>query len=351
MSTNTCVVPADAGLHLSISSGEGPASRPFPDAGLPTAERIQREISPVLNMRLSPALQSWVARYAEVGKRNPYLWNWCKQGVEITMLPCVAPELRDYVGDTRVLGVMLDVLLDDVADRRGDEDLLEKLLSISFDGPAPDVTSVPADQRGYAKLTFDVWDEIKARAARFPCFDKYARVLRYDYLQLFNVMRYSHLINGNLALLNMAEHNLYTPHNMHMMVSSTLDLMCSPDFDGDELGALRDLIWNAQCMGRVGNLVTTWERELADGDYTSGVYAHAMAGGDVTLAMLRNDDRDRIRKGIVDGGHEAYFLERWHEHRRYLLSKASQIRSFDFGQFINGLERLICIHLGSRGYK
>jgi hypothetical protein len=302
-------------------------------------------------MTLSPRLEHWVARYARVGERNTYLWKWCRQGVEITMLPCVRPELRDEVGDTRVLGVMLDVLLDDVADRKGDEELLEKLLSLSFDGPAPDLSTVPADQREYAALTLDVWEEIKARAARFPCYGQYARVLRYDYLQLFNVMRYSHLVNGNLSLLNMAEHDLYTPHNMHMIVSSTLDLMCSPDFDADELGTLRDLIWNGQCMGRVGNLVTTWERELADGDYSSGVYAHALAGGDVTLAQLRNNDRERIRRGIVDGGHEAFFLERWHQHRRYLLSKAGRIRSFDFGRYVQGLERLICIHLGSRGYK
>jgi hypothetical protein len=351
MSTNTCVLPpVDPGVYLTAPVSH-PANSSFPGAGLPSPERIGQEIAYVLNMNLIPRLEHWAARYAEVGKRNIYLWKWCRRGVDITMLPCVAPELRDDVGDTRVLGVMLDVLLDDVADQRGDAALLDKLLSLSFDGPAPDFSAFPQEQRAYAGLTVEVWEEIKASAARFPRYAEYARLLRYDYLQLFNVMRYSHLINENLALLNMAEHDLYTPHNMHMIISSTLDLMCSPGFDGDELGTLRDLIWHAQCMGRVGNLVTTWERELNEGDYSSGVYASALANGDVTLDQLRTNDREQIRSGVVKGGHEAYFLERWHQNRRYLLAKAPRIRSFDFGLMIEGLERLICLHLGSRGYK
>jgi hypothetical protein len=352
MSTSTCVFPpADPAVVLAPAAGYPATVTSFPDDGSPSPERIGEEISHVLNTTLSPRLEYWASRYAEVGKRNVYLWKWCRQGVEITTLPCVLPELRGEVGDTRVLGIMLDVLLDDVADRKGDERLLERLLSLSFDAPPPDFSDFPSDERAYGKLTVEVWEEIKACAAKFPRYTEYAKLLRYDYLQLFNVMRYSHLVNENLSLLNMAEHELYTPHNMHMIISSTLDLMCSPDFDGDELGALRDLVWHAQCMGRVGNLVTTWERELADGDYTSGVYAHALAGGDVTLDQLRANDREQIRAGIVRGGHERHFLDSWHEHRRHLLAKAPLIRSFDFGVVIKGLERLICLHLGSRGYK
>ena len=323
----------------------------FPEADLPSAEQIQEQITPVLNMTLSPRLEYWASRYAEVGHRNIYLWKWCRQGVEITTLPSVAPEFRDEVGETRVLGIMLDVLLDDVADRRGDAALLDKLLSLSLAGPAPDFSSFPAKERAYAEFTVEVWQEIVSRASRFPCYPEYARLLEFDYLQLFNVMRYSHLVNENMSLLNLAEHDLYTPHNMHMMISGTLDLMCSPDFDVDDLGVLRDLLWHAQCMGRVGNLVTTWERELADGDYSSGVYASAVTHGDVTLDQLRRNDREAIRAGVVGGGHESRFLESWHAHRRYLLDKAPSIRSFDFRQNVRGLERLICLHLGSRGYK
>jgi hypothetical protein len=352
MNMNACVPQqTDRSADPSPRVDHPAACSSFPEEGLPSPERIEQEIDYVLNMTLSPRLQHWAAEYGKVGLRNIYLWKWCRRGVEVTTLPCVMPELHDEVCDTKVLGIVLDVLLDDVADRSGDGEMLERLLNLSFQGPRPDFSDFPQEQRAYAEFTVDVWEEIKARSTRFPRYAQYAKLLRYDYLQLFNVMRYSHLVNENLALLNLVEHDLYTPHNMHMMISATLDLMCSSKFDGAELGRLRDLAWHAQCMGRVGNLVTTWERELAEGDYTSGVYASALGSGDLTLNQLQIGDREKIRSAIVDGRHEAYFLQRWHAHRRYLLTKAPQVQSFDFGQVVKGLERLICLHLGSRGYK
>ena len=324
-----------------------PGAEPF----FPSAQDILGEIGHVMTKQLSPTLESWANRYSQVGRRNHYLWKWARCGVEVTTLPCVAPELRDEVCDTKVLGVILDVLLDDVADQNGDQELLRPLLNLPLGGGLPDLTHLPEDQQAYARFTAEVWQEINARARRYPCHHRYADLLAYDYLQLFNTMRYSHLLNRNLALLNLTEHDLYLPHNMHIMVSSTLDLMCSPDFDHDEVGRLREAVWHAQCMGRIGNLVTTWERELGEGDYTSAVYARALAHGDLTLAQLGAGDRERIRAAIRDGRHEAHFLRRWQEHRESLLARRSQLHSFDLGELVAGFQRLICLHLGSRGYK
>jgi hypothetical protein len=324
---------------------------PLTGEGLPTPERVLEEIAYVLKKTLSPALGHWVNEYNKVGHRSVYLWNWCHQGVLITTLPCVLPELVADVCDTKVLGVMLDVLLDDVADRKGDDELLARLTSFTLHGPRPDFADYPPQQRAYAELAVAVWEEIVARARRYPLFDEYAKVLDYDYAQLFNVMRYSHLANEHIELLNLAEHDLYTPHNMHMIISSTLDLMCSPSFDRLEWGKVRDAAWHAQCMGRIGNLTTTWERELGDADYSSGVYANALASGDLTIAQLKAGDHDQIKRAIVAGEHEVVFLKRWQDHRRYLLSRVPHIRSFDLRKLSVGLERLICLHLGSRGQK
>lgn len=319
--------------------------------GLPTAERVQQEISFVLNKTLTDDLAHWANEYSKVGHRNMYLWKWCHQGVMVTTLSCVAPEHFANVCDTKVMGVILDVLLDDIADRKGDDGLLESLTSLTINGPRPTFTGYPAKQRAYAEFTVAVWDAIVERARRYPLFNTYAKVLDYDYQQLWNVMRYSHLANEHIELLNLAEHDLYTPHNMHMIISSTLDLMCSPGFDRKEWGAVRDAAWHGQCMGRIGNLTTTWERELGDADYSSGVYASALNSGDLTIEQLRAGNRDEIKRAIVEGNHEVKFLRQWQEHRRYLLSRVPYVRSVDLGKLVAGLERLICLHLGSRGYK
>jgi hypothetical protein len=317
----------------------------------PTSKDIQAEIEHVLNKQLSSDLIRWVDGYAQVGKRNLYLWKWVRQGVEVTALSSLAPELFDFACDTKVLGVVLDVLLDDIADRGGDPELLDQLLAVPFDDSRATLANVRPEDRAYAEFTLDLWQEIKRRTKLLPLFNQYANVWRYDYLQLFNGMRYSHLLNSDVALLNLAEHDLYSPHNMHIMVSSTVDLMCSPQFDHNELGLLRDAIWHAQFMGRIGNLVTTWERELPDGDYTSGIYARALTTGDITLKMLKDRDVKAIQQAITASDHEAFFLRRWTELRRRLLELTPRIRSVDVSRLVKGYERLIRLHLGSRGYK
>jgi hypothetical protein len=318
---------------------------------LPSEQEIKAEIAHVLQKQLNADLMPWVDGYAQVGKRNLYLWKWVRQGVEVTALSCVEPELFDRVCDIKVLGVVLDVLLDDIADQNRDAGLLEQLLDLPYGEQRKRLGEVPADERAYAEFTLDVWQEIKRRTFQLPLFQKYSTLWRYDYLQLFNAMRYSHMINQDIALLSLPEHDLYLPHNMHIMISSTVDLMASPTFNHQELGMLRDAVWHAQCMGRIGNLVTTWERELADADYTSGVYARAIAAGDVTVQMLLDHDMPKIAAAIRAGKHEDFFLQRWGQLRQRLVELTPRIHSVDVKKLLTGYERLIRLHLGSRGYK
>ena len=318
---------------------------------LPTSERIQEEIRGMLSGTLSPYLGGWVERYARVGKRNPYLWKWCRQAVEVSTLPCVASKYRARVNDVKTLGVMLDVMLDDLADRNGRAELLDALLDLPLGRSATDLPPCTDAERSYAAFTCDLWREISNRCRAWPRYGEFARLLKFDYLQLSNVMRYSHLLNESPELLNLVEHDLYTPHNMHIMICATVDLMCSPTFDRAELGRLREVVSHAQWMGRIGNLVTTWQRELGEKDFTSGVYARAVMRGDVTLAQLLEGDHPTIEAAIAAGRNEEYFLRRWKRHREFLLSKRARLCSFDVREYLAGFDRLICLHLGSRGCK
>ena len=207
------------------------------------------------------------------------------------------------------------------------------------------------DQQAYADVARRVWDTITARARTYPRYAEFQELLRFDYLQLLNTMRYSHLLNGDPRLLNLAEHDLYLPHNMHMMVSGTLDLMCSSGFDAAELGQTRQALWHAQCMGRIGNLITTWEREIAERDFTSGVFAFAVQEGLLSARDLVNPDVEALRRALSSHGCETFFLNRWEEHRARILALVEAVRTVNLGELVAGLEQLLEIHLGSRGLK
>jgi hypothetical protein len=187
------------------------------------------------------------------------------------------------------------------------------------------------------------------RAETYPCVNVFRELLEYDLDQLFNAIHYSALLNQQLGLLNVVEHDLYSPHNMMMMSFSTVDLMCSPRFQTQELGRLREAIWHAQWMGRIGNLLSTWEREIAAGDFTSGVFAQAISRGDLTVEDLKAGDRSHIAQIIERGGYHAEYCRRWRYHRECFHRHAEEIHSVDMHPLLEGHDRFFRLHLGSRG--
>jgi hypothetical protein len=92
------------------------------------------------------------------------------------------------------------VLLDDIADRGGDPELLEQLLAVPFDESRLTLKHVRPEDRAYAEFTIDLWQEIKRRTKTLPLYGQYARLWRYDYLQLSG-------LSGRLAKRRLAKRN------------------------------------------------------------------------------------------------------------------------------------------------
>ncbi len=313
------------------------------------AHRMACEREQVYASQLSTDVKRWVAAYEKVGSRDLYLWKWCMHGATITTLPCVAPELRAHVNDTKLLSIILCVLMDDVADQHGDSHLLDALLEMACSGKLGSWKDLSEVEQEHAEVTRALWAEYWIRVASYPCYETNEPVLRFDLLQTFNMMRYSHLVNDRPYLLNMVEHDLYTPHNMMMTSFAVLDLMCSRGFPQSDVATLREMNWHAQCMGRIGNLLSTWRRELAERDFTSGVFARAMMQGDLSLDELEHGDLAKLEDTICSRGHEAHFFHKWLEHRERCHESANRIRSLDLRPVLEGHDRFFAAYLGSQG--
>ena len=286
---------------------DGPDRKP---AGSPSPSESEIQLDPsiaaqfiaeIREIVLSDALEREIRGYERVGHRAAFLWRWVRRGVEITTLSCVHKALWDHVCDTKSLGVMFDVLLDDVADESEDAAYLEKLIGITGER-RPYLGNLSPKEREYYLFSRHIWEQIWSRLATYPRFDEFREILLYDYRQLMNSMRYSMLIRQQPAILNVPEHDAYLPHNMHMVISGTIDCMASPDFDLRSLGRLRSVLLHAQYMGRIGNLVTTWEREIGERDFSSGVFPVALSMGALTLEDLDEGDTMTIAEKL--GGAE-----------------------------------------------
>lgn len=316
---------------------------------LPDPARCRAEVEAIKQLTLPPDLAYWVEQYETVGSRNPYLWKWALKGVDLTCLPCVEPSLRATNNETKAMGVLLDVLTDDVADTTQDHFFLERLSAATFAGARANTDGLNVQQQHYVELTTSLWQAILNRTKTYPRCEEFRDLLHFDYLQLFNAMRYSALVNHMPYAMNMVEHDVYLPHSMHIIICGTLDLMCSPTFDINELGKVRTLLWDAQYMGRIANLITTWQRELPERDFSSGVFVLAMEQGYLSPGDLRNGDPEELTRCIREHRCEEFFLARREHYRQRVAAMAGQIKSFDVMEVLDGLDALLRIHLVSRG--
>ena len=109
-------------------------------------------------------------------------------------------------------------------------------------------------------------------------------------------------------------------------------------------------------MARIGNWLSTWEREIRENDFTSGVFAYAIDTDVITVDDLTKEDKFKIVNKIKKVQIEKKLLKEWEDN--YLLIKklgkkilAKKIQGFNLNKSLQKLEKFIIFHLTSKGYK
>ena len=311
---------------------------------------LAKVVAEIKAIKFSAYLEEWIEEYEKVGQRGRFLWQWCLKGVGLTTLPCVASELRQHVMETKMLSILYGTLIDDIADREQDREMFQMAISlVSDDWLADRLALWTGRRREYLEMIARLWAEVWSRCQTYPRFAEFEFLLRFDNEQSLNAMRYALLANQSPGILNSIEHDLYQPHNMQIMFMASVDLCASPTFDLNELGMAREIFWHAQRMGRIGNMLTTWEREVLDRDFTSGVFALALARGTLAPSDLRSLPAYEIMSMLESGECQAHFIRDCKAHREQMASKIQNVRSCDLTPYLKGFEQLIVLHLGSRG--
>jgi hypothetical protein len=315
-----------------------------------SAPEVSQIIAEIKQVTFSPYLQEWIRSYESVGQRGRFLWQWCLKGVRMTTLPSVETALRSHVVETKLLGILFCSLIDDIADREQDAEMLEMAIAASSNQWAVERLEFwNGRRRSYLEMICKVWNEVWTRCSTYPRFRDFEPLLKFDNEQVQIAMRYALLSNQCPGLLNVIEHDLYQPNNMQMIFMATVDLCASPDFNSDELGIAREVFWHAQRMGRIGNMITTWEREVLDRDFTSGIFAFAVHRGILSAADLRNLPAHEIMTLLETNDCQEHFINEWKAHRTQMLRKLRRVKSIDLMPYLNGVEELFRTHLGSRG--
>lgn len=323
-------------------------------------EAVEREeiLEAVRERELSSDVEAVVAEYeTRIGDRDGFLWKWVHSVLDFIQLSSVDTRPA-AVTDTKTIMTLLVSLYDDLLEKHGDYRSFDRAFSIPFRNEAPDLEREGDRLNGaYLECIEEVWSEIDSRLRGAPRHDEFRRILEYDLRQVLDSIEYSVLVSDNPEMANLKESRIHECHNMTMFVYADIDLMYSKGFDRAELGTVRRAVWHGQQMARIGNWLSTWERELREGDYSSGVIVrsleeHTIGTGDLErLDDGHVDHLDRLRGEIRDGCAEEQLTELWRQQKHELRQLDGEIDSIDLGQLIDGLDLVFKFHLASQGLK
>jgi hypothetical protein len=330
----------------------------------PDDEDVRALLTDVYEHELPSVLADLIDEYQQFeDARPPFMWKWVHKLAPANTLPCVHSDYAEKVPTDKTITILFVTLLDDVLEKRRDRATFHAVSTIPFEWQSAD-RAADADYVAFAER---VWETLVERLQRGPEYDTYAELFRYDLRQAINAIEYSDLVIRRPGLATMADMRRYESHNMAMFTYADVDLMHSR-FERDvesqfereaDLATLREAVWTAQQMARIGNWVSTWERELREGDYSNGVVVYALENGVVSLTDLREIDTeaadeadlDRLVERIRERGVEDEFLKRWDEHHRRLRRFDAELPTMDLGPFVEGTEEVLRYHLASTGLK
>lgn len=308
----------------------------------------------VSNLILPQEIEELIKEYKEAGgKRNNFLWKWSllvfkEAGI---MFSNVKKEYFKVLPNTKVVLTLFITLQDDISDKYKDQALLKELLKIPFNMESVNFNLFNDDQKNYIRFTIKVWKYIETKIKEFPNYEIFKDVFEYDLKQLLNSMAYSELVNKNPNMINLKEAGIYGCHNMAVFLYTDIDLMAAENFNVNELGDLRNIVWNAQQMARIGNWLSTWKREVKEKDFTSGIIAYAIKKGIVRNNDLLELNADELIKKIDVPAIKNFFMSSWKKNYEEINSFSSTITSIDIKKLLDGLKKLLELHLLSEGYK
>lgn len=315
-----------------------------------TPKTIKNELHEIQEVILPAKLQEWITSYKKIGIRSDFVWHlFFKIDGEIDYIPRPLSNY-DSLQETKFLIAMFVVLLDDIADQDGGKELFNKLSVIPFIADPVSIESLTPTEKEYFNFTLKVWERIHYLIINSPQVKYLGDQFIFDTKQMINAMEYSNLISKYPNLINKTEYWLYSPHSMQFIVGGIVNMMFLDQFVSSELQTIREIIWQIQKMARIGNCISTWEREIVDRDFTSGVFAYAIDSQIITSNDLLSDANIVIKK-IKKAKIENSLLKEWEKCYREISHYKKKVTMLNIEKLLYSLEKLLLFEIISKKYK
>ena len=192
-------------------------------------------------------------------------------GYSLTTLDTV--DEREKVINIKVILGSIITLFDDYADRpdRLNSRLLELFYRLPFEKVAVHDAFLSKEEGIALSLAVSLFEKLFSQMKELHNYHELIELFYFDLKQFFLANQYSEQLTKNAHLVNNLENRLYLHHNMGIVMAGMIDLMSLTTFKMDGIGACREIFLLGQRVGRISNVVTTFEREQREGDMTNEI--------------------------------------------------------------------------------
>ena len=315
-----------------------------------TPERIKKEIEEIQKLELPPEIQKWVREYERVGVRDEFFWKFMYKANQI-IDPFNVPNIyKKSIIEIKFLIIIFTILLDDIADKERNKKLLNELIKIPFKRNHIEFGKLNKEEKEYLKFSIKLWCYIEKEIKKYPRYKEFRNIFSFDFSQVLNAIEYSFFINQTPSLINKTEYWNYSSHTLQGLTYCSLDLMCFPKFAIKELGIVREIFWQAQRIARIGNCLSTWKRELKEGDLTSGILAYAIGSDSFDINDLNKKNKIKLISKINYLNIRYKLLKKWQQYYDEIRYLCRKIKSIKTRRFLLQLEKLTLIYLIGEKY-
>lgn len=280
---------------------------------------------------LQNRIEILVTKYETVSQiRDRRLFtNFLVNGYKLTTLSSVSSKRINDVIFAKVCLGMIITLYDDLADNPQyyNPNLLRSLylLNVGHHTFLKPILN-PEDQVTYDLALF-LFANLEKSIESFPNYNSMIEILAFDIQHVFLANRYSELITANPSMRNMSESKSMGPYNMGMVAAGIIDLMASSYADLSELGLIREFLIKGQRLGRIGNLVSTYQREVQEGDVTNEIMLDPKGSNHYKNVLMKE-----FYEGLVE-----------------IKNLDNSIKSIDLNLYVEGLSKLYHLHIDLEG--
>ena len=278
------------------------------------------------------SLDEAIELYKSVGTRNAeFLFRWLHDIYDKTYLPSIDPLYKEVLTLDKTKLTIFDVLVDDLADNAKirSKRLLEEAVRIPWNNNKHFVNH-------YLSVTQKIWLDCIKSIKQYPRYDEFKDIFYFDLDQVMHSMRYSFLVNST-DISNSLEDNIYSNHGVMVILHCDMDLMCSPGFDYEELKKLRPILYWAQDIAHIGNMLNTYPREIIEGDFSSPIIALGLIEGIIQKKMIIEDPEYALEnlQPLV-----SHFKTRMENNLQKIKEHADDLKSVNIKEFYGRLKNV-----------